>query len=352
MQGWTRRIALAIGLITGLGGGCDGGDPIDPPSADTWQIVHESVPGALLSVWGTSARDVWVVGADARDGTGPTVLHFDGEAWQRVMTGQTQGDLWWVFGFEGGPIYMGGTGGVILRHDPGSGPASAGFTPMQTPGVGTVFGIWGAAEDDVWAVGGESESEGGFAWRLRGSSASAWEPEPSVPADVSTGAAIWKIFGTSASDAWAVGSNGVSLHWDGAAFTPGDTGVGTSLFTVHAHDGRYAAVGGSASGFVVEHDGTGWQNATPDPAPMGLSGVTLGPDGLGLAVGLFGAVLVRGESGWQFEELGEAATRQNLHGSWIDDEGGLWAAGGQTLSPPYDDGILLHRGTPVPTGVP
>jgi hypothetical protein len=298
-------------------------------------------------VWGTSARDVWVVGADARDGTGPTVLHFDGDAWARVPTGQAQGDLWWVFGFPGGPVYMGGTGGVILRHHPDDGS----FTPMATPGIGTVFGIWGAAEGDVWAVGGESESAGGFAWRLRDPNG-AWEPEPSVPADVPLGAALWKIHGTSTSDAWAVGSNGVSLHWDGAAFSPGHTGVGTSLFTVHAHDGRYAAVGGSASGIVVEHDGTGWANVTPDPAPMGLSGVTLGPGGLGVAVGLFGAVLVRGESGWQLEELGEAATRQNLHGSWIDDDGGLWVAGGQTLSPPFDGGILLHRGTPVPTGAP
>jgi len=324
--------------------GCDGDEPIDEPVVDTWQIVHEDAPGALLSVWGTSARDVWVVGADARDGTGPTVLHFEGDAWQRVQTGQAQGDLWWVFGFPGGPVYMGGTGGMILRHEPGSDA----FTLMATPGTATIYGIWGAAEDELWAVGGESDSAGGFAWRLRGD---AWEPEPSVPADVAMGAAIWKIYGTAADEAWAVGSNGVALHWDGTAFSPGDTGVGTSLFTVHAYDGRYAAVGGSASGFIVEHDGTSWHNVTPaDSAPMGLSGVTLGPEGLGVAVGLFGAVYVRDEAGWAPAELEDAATRENLHGSWIDDEGGLWVAGGQTLAPPYDEGILLHRGTAVPMG--
>lgn len=325
--------------------GCDGDDPIDEPAVDTWQIVHEGVPGALLSVWGTSARDVWVVGADALDGTGPVVLHFDGDAWERVSTGLAQGDLWWVFGFPGGPVYMGGTGGTILRAQPESGS----FTVMPTPGLGTVFGIWGATPDDVWAVGGDSESAGGFAWRLRGE---AWEPEPSVPADVAADAAIWKIYGLATDDAWAVGSNGVSLRWDGTAFTRGDTGVGTSLFTVHAYDGRYAAVGGSASGFIVEFDGSAWSNATPDPAPMGLSGVTLGPGGSGVAVGLFGVVYVREGGGWQPEDLDDAATRQNLHGSWIDDEGGLWVAGGQTLSPPFNDGILLHRGTAVPMGVP
>lgn len=346
MEGWSSRLGLVIGLSIGLAVACDG-DGDDPVVDDTWQIVQAQVPGALLSVWGTSARDVWVVGADARDGTGPTVLHFDGDAWQRVHTGQTQGDLWWVFGFEGGPVYMGGDGGVILQHRPSDGS----FTLMDTPGTETVFGIWGASPDDVWAVGGASESAGGFAWRLRNGSG-AWAPEPSVPTDVATSSAIWKIYGRSARDAWAVGSNGVALRWDGTAFSPGDTGVGSSLFTVHEHDGRYVAVGGFASGFIVEHDGTAWTNVTPDdPAPMGLSGVTLGPGGLGVAVGLFGTVHVRDEElGWQPEDLGEATVRDNLHGSWIDDEGGLWAVGGQTLSPPFTDGILLHRGAPVPTG--
>lgn len=337
---WRGTIGAAILAVLG----CEPSDP--PPVVEAWEVVVEDVPGALLSVWGTSTSDVWVVGADAGDGTGPVVLHLDGDAWQRVPTGRTEGDLWWVFGFEGGPVYMGGDGGVILRHD----PADGSFATMTTPGTGTVFGIWGASPEDVWAVGGDSESAGGFAWRL--ASTGAWEPEPSVPDDVASSAALWKIHGTSTSEAWAVGSNGVALHWDGTAFARGDTGVGTSLFTVHAFEGRYAAVGGSASGLVVEHDGTQWSNVTPDPAPMGLSGVTLGPGGLGVAVGLFGVVYVRDPDGWHPEDLADASTRQNLHGTWIDDDGGLWVAGGQTLAPPFRDGVLLHRGAPAPKGAP
>lgn len=340
MQRSTSRLTLAFGLLVG----CDCGDDPPPVEEDEWAVVQEALPGALLSVWGTSAHDVWAVGADARDGSGPTVLHFDGDAWQRVSTGQAQGDLWWVFGFEGGPVYMGGAGGVILRQDEGS--ADGAFTLMDTPGTDTVFGIWGAAPDEVWAVGGASDSAGGFAWRLRSGT---WEPEPSVPAEVAADAAIWKIYGTSASDAWAVGSNGVALHWDGAAFTPGETGIGSSLFTVHAGGGRYAAVGGNASGFIVEHEGAQWVDVTPQPPPMGLSGVSLGDGDLGVAVGVLGAIYVRGASGWEPEDVG-FPVRQNLHGSWIDDEGGLWVAGGQTFAPPLTEGLLLHRGAPVPSG--
>ncbi len=309
----------------------------DPPPADTWEIVHKDLPGALLSVWGTSARDVWAVGGDTLDGAGPLVFHYDGATWERVATGETQGTLWWVFGFAGGPIYMGGEGGVIVRLQNGA------FTRMTTPGTDTVYGIWGASPDDVWAVGGASDSTGGFAWRLQGD---AWVPEPSLPADVPGKAAVWKIFGTAADDAWLVGSNGVALHWDGAALTPGDTGVGSSLFTVHARDGVWTAVGGLASGIIVEYDGAKWTNVTPDPAPMGLAGVTLGDDGTGIAVGGFGAVYTRSHDGWTPADLG-FSVGENLHGSWIDEEGGLWAVGGQTFSPPFDEGILIHRGASI-----
>jgi hypothetical protein len=329
------RTAGQFALIVSL---CLGACTDDPMAVDVdWQIVHRDLPGALLSVWGTRSTDVWAVGGDAQDGSGPMVIHFDGDAWARVPTGETQGNLWWVFGFAGGPMYMGGDGGVILRHEDGV------FTRMTTPGTDTVFGIWGANPDDVWAVGGASDSTGGFAWRLAGDT---WVPEPTLPADVASSAAIWKIFGTGPGDAWLVGSQGVALRWDGTTLTPGVTGVGSSLFTVHAHDGDYTAVGGLASGIIVEHDGAQWNNVTPDPPPMGLAGVTRGPEGFGVAVGSFGAVYTRSDAGWAPAELG-FTVGVNLHGSWIDERGGVWAVGGQTFSPPYNEGALIHRGASI-----
>lgn len=333
-----RRVAGAWLCAWALVGACEDEPDTDPVAA--WQLVQRDLPGALLSVWGTGADDVWAVGADARDGTGPTVLHFDGAAWTRVPTGLTSGDLWWVFGFEGGPIYMGGDGGVIVRRTGDT------FEVMDTPGTGTIFGLWGASPSAMWAVGGESDATGGFAWRLVGD---VWTAEASLPAEVPTTAAIWKLFGTAEDDVWLVGSSGVALHWDGTALVAGDTGVGSSLFTVHERDGLYVAVGGLASGIIVENDGAGWRNVTPDPPPPGLAGVTLGPDGSGIAVGFEGSVFIRSAAGWAPEDP-DLQVRQNLHGSWIDDQGGLWAVGGQTLTPPFNEGVLLHHGTEVPTG--
>ena len=317
---------------------CPGSEP--EPQDKTWEVVHRDLTGALLSVWGSSSTDVWAVGADALDGSGPTVIHYDGESWERMATGEAQGNLWWVFGFDEGPVYMGGEGGVILRYEGGE------FVKMATPSGETVFGIWGASADDVWAVGGASDSAGGFAWRLTGDGAS-WTPEPTLPVDVTSGAAVWKVFGTSRDDAWLVGSNGVALHWNGSALAQGETGIGTSLFTVHAADGRYAAVGGTASGILVEYEDGAWRNVTPeqDPPP-GLSGVVLGEDDFGVAVGSFGAVYTRSDEGWSREETGFNLP-WTVHGAWIDEKSCIWAVGGQVLSPPFRSGLLLHRGAPI-----
>jgi hypothetical protein len=329
-----RRLSLALVLALVA---CSGDEPA---SEERWQVVQRGLPGALLSVWGTSSEDVWAVGADARDGSGPTVLHFDGATWSRIETGEAAGDLWWVFGFDGGPIFMGGAGGMILRYEGGS------FTRMSTPGTETVFGLWGADPSDMWAVGGASDSTGGFAWRLDGET---WIEEASLPADVPTDAAVWKIYGERSDDAWLVGSNGVALHWDGAQLRRADTGVGSSLFTVHARDGRYAAVGGAATGIIVEREGDSWNNVTPEPPPSGLAGVTLGADGTGVAVGSYGALYTRTKAGWGPAEI-DITIAENLHGSWIDDDGGLWVVGGQTFTQPLTQGVLVHWGAEIANG--
>lgn len=340
MAAWHHHAMLRFALVASiLLCGCPE-DP--PPPSGTWQMIYRDLPGALLSVWGTSSTDVYAVGADARDGSGPLVLHFDGADWTRLPTGQTSGTLWWVFGFEGGPIYMGGDGGVILRYEGGT------FTRMTTPSTTTIFGIWGASPTGVWAVGGASDATGGVAWRLMGD---AWVPEPTLPADVPTRAALWKVFGTSAGDAWFVGSNGVALHWDGTAFSFGETGVGSSLFTVHSNGTRFAAVGGLANGIIVEYDGSTWTNVSPGTSAPSLAGVVLGEGESGVAVGAYTAVYLRDGSGWHEQDLGpDFYLNESLHGVWLDETGGIWIAGGQTFATPLVDGLLIHWGESVPEG--
>lgn len=342
----SRLVALSLLFVVACGS-----DGPDEPALPAWQVVHDELPGALLSVWGSSADDVWAVGADAGDGAGPMVLHLEGGRWSRLQTGQS-GDLWWVHGFAGGPLFIGGGGGTILRYDPGG--TGSGFTRMTTPSsTGVVFGVWGSSPDQMWAVGGEAGgASGAFAWRLDGET---WIAAPDFPSEVTANDALWKVFGRGPDDVWMVGTDGTMLHWDGTTLSRGFAGIAESLFTVHGNSQRFAAVGGFGTGLLLEHPVSApasepWVNMSPSGASS-IIGVCLTDDG-GHAVGEFGYVAERSTSGWATEQTDFDAVfgSRSLHSVWIDPTGGVWAAGGQVRVPPLLEGILVHRGEAVPTG--
>jgi hypothetical protein len=337
-----RKLFCLIAVFAGASLGC--GSDEEAPSA-RWEPVFTELPGALLSVWGTGPSDVWAAGAVAAPGGGPTVLHFDGNTWSQPEV-EASANLWWVYGFAGGPVYFAGEGGTILRRD-----TSGEFVRMTTPGQGAVFGIWGVSPDDLWAVGGEpGGANGAFAWRLVGDE---WVAAPGVPAELTARAALWKVYGRSSSDVWLVGTDGNVLHWDGDTLSASTTGLMESLFTVHANSERFVAVGGFGTGLILEREAgaDSWSNASPQGAPS-LIGVCV-TESTGYAVGEFGAVYVRDANGWREDadgaELG--LDLESLHSVWIDSEGGVWAVGGKIRTPPFVGGVMLHKGQTVPAGV-
>ncbi|MDP2313889.1 MAG: hypothetical protein Q8P41_13360 [Pseudomonadota bacterium] len=300
--------------------------------AAAWTIVAEDQPAAFLSVWGSSAEDVWVVGADA--GSGPAVLHYDGAAWTSADTG-TSGDLWWVTSAGGDAVWMGGADGRVLQYSRASGTA---VEHVLDPVI-TVFGVWGAADDDVWAVGGDigASSDASQVWHWDGA---AWT-RADLPADAAAALAIYKVWGRSATDVWAVGTGGTGLHWDGTAWSPVVTGTTRNLFTVHGTDVAVWAVGGFGTGTILTSSGGAWTDETPDLAPQ-LNGVNAsGP--APVAVGTQGAVYVRGDDGWAPDPRGPV-TAHDLHGVWGDPDGGIWTVGGKLSSFPLDKGVVAYGG--------
>lgn len=318
-------IAITIAMTVALAAtGCPG-----PEDDAPYRVVIEDLPAGLLSVWGTSASDVWTVGADPGDG--PYVLHWDGSAWERRATGQS-GDLWWVHGVPGGPVFLGGEGGMILRWD------GSALTRMETPSDSPiVFGIWGSGPDDVFAVGGLGRLAG-FVWRYDGT---AWT-ELELPEGFG-GQSLFKVWGTGPGDAWIVGTDGALLRWDGSALAMESSGTTRTLFTVHAlPDGTVAAVGGAGTGVLVQRGADGvWHDLAPELVPQ-LSGVFLTPEG-GRAVGINGTFVRREGAAWVVEETG-LGLAETLHSVWIDPDGGVWAAGGQVLAEPLVRGVVVYQG--------
>ncbi len=310
-------------------------------AAPAWRVVIEHQPSGLLSVAGTSARDVWVCGSDAGDG--PAVLHWDGDRWSRMATG-SRGDLWWVHAFGPGSALFGGAQGRLLSYANGT------FSPQTTPGARTVYGVWGTSPADAWAVGGNPDDRTGFVWRNVGG---AWS-NVELPGGLASKVAFYKVFGFAADDVYLVGTGGTLLHFDGNDFTalntnPAWTTSEKPLFTAHGAAGRVAAVGGFAGGMLLEYDAGTLADTSPRGL-MGLSGVFLTGRTTGWAVGQKLTVLARSDAGWGRVDTGLVRS-EDLHAVWADPEGGVWAVGGDIQSLPMSDGLLLHHGTKEPRGL-
>jgi hypothetical protein len=327
---WRLLVCL---LIAACGGGdddgADGGDA-------AWQVVFENEASALLSVWGSSEADVWVVGGDAGDDLGPAVLHYDGTAWTRIDTGERGVDLWWVYGFEDGPVFMSGSAGTILRYQDGE------FEKLETPGASIVFGMWGAAVDDLWAVGGNLGGGSGFAWRFDGT---AWT-DTELPGDFTEVDTVWKVAGVGADEVWMSATAGKTLHWNGTSLDSEIVeGTNASLTSISGNDERFVAVGGEFDGEIYEHAGEGWSSTLERGDSELLTGVAVSDDDA-YAVGRFGTILRREADGWS-EEEGGPLTQENLHAAWIDPAGGVWVVGGEFDLRPTTSGVLLHKGDPI-----
>lgn len=340
----TRKTLLFVSLM--LATGCGGSDPSGPKAdggkADDgapWSLVLDHLDGALMSVTGTSAKDVWAVGADTRDGNGALVLHFDGMSWRRKQTG-IAADLWWAHVFGPDSVMMGGSKGTIVRYD------GQGFTRMTTPRMGLVFGVWGASESDVWAVGGEPDAEPGFLWHFDGST---WSDMSAMLPDSVQGTPLFKVWGHSASDVWIVGLDGVAVHWNGSVLEAGATGTKERLFTLHGPPSgkpSFVAVGGDASAVLIQNDGTTWHILKPNPSPAQLFGVFMQSEKLGYAVGSEAIVLGYDGSAWKLLKT-PFELANPLHSVWVDPGGGVWAVGGDVLGSPAVDGMLVHRGKAI-----
>jgi hypothetical protein len=311
---------------------CSDDETAPPPdSGPAWQLALSELDGALISLWGSSATDVYAVGGDP--GSGPMVVHYDGTRFEKLDSGAS-GDLWWVHGFAGGPVFMGGSDGLILRLEGGS------FTQMTTPSdTGIVFGIWGPSPDDLWAVGGAGQTpSGGFVWRYDGT---AWSEEPTAPSDLADTATVFKVWGRSATDVWMVGTGGLTLHHDGTTTDAIPSGTTRTLFTVHGNAEETFAVGGFSTGTILEHTGGAWADVTPAGAPQ-MTGVSNGA-GKTYAAGVFGAVMRRDPGGWIVEDT-KLALSDDFHGAFVDPDGGVWAVGGQVAAFPLIRGMLIYKG--------
>lgn len=103
--------------------------------------TQEPQPGNdyYYGIWGSSARDVWMVGSGV-------ARHWNGTEWSDVRVG-TQNILRAIWGVAANDIWAVGDNGTIVHYD------GARWTAIPSGTTQTLRAVWGSSASDVWAVG-------------------------------------------------------------------------------------------------------------------------------------------------------------------------------------------------------
>ena len=316
--GWSMLVGLALTAC-------------QPPVPEFVPVADH--PGAALMGVAGGADGVWMVGAQPGVTDEPVVLRATEEVGVVPVANGQLHDLWWVHTFDDGTALLGGGGATLLRWD------GSDLVRMPTPGFAlqTVYGIWGAAPDDVWAVGGFA-GRAGFAWHYDGNS---WT-EADLPIDLPRSIdgeipALFKVWGRSSSDVWIVGGAGAILHWDGEGFSVVPSGTTEQLFTVHGNEDDVFVVGGGNQGVLLRGGLEGFVDETPQGAPL-LQALSVHERTV-WAAGADGYAVRRVRNrDWELVDLGFEAPPASVHALWVDEDE-VWAVGGGVLTPALDEGV-------------
>jgi hypothetical protein len=187
-----------------------------------WSAMSKPGPAALNTlyddVWGSSGTDVFAVGIYWDTDPNAIIAHYDGTKWSmmtvpmslsrwlRGVSGTSSHDVWTVGFVDYSHCFPPDPcdGESVAWHYDGSRwtEASAGL------GGSSLEGVWSHSPSDVFAVG--SGLGGGVVVHYDGHT---WSPMVVPPV-----IGLWDVWGTSASDVYAVGDDAI-LHYDGKSWT-------------------------------------------------------------------------------------------------------------------------------------
>jgi hypothetical protein len=223
-------------------------------------------------------------------------------------------------------VWLVGEQGAALHWD------GAQLTTTTTPTTDTLYGVWGAAANDVWAVGGQP---GGVSATVLHWDGSAWSK---VDPGLTFTGAYFKVWGASANCVYLVGESATIARFDGMKWSPMQSGApaNQTLLTVtgRACDDAWV-VGGFGDGIALHYDGASW--SPPDGLDVsqssGLAGVAVDAAGDVVMVGSAGAKFRR-PAGGAWADDSRQPPGDDFHGAWIDAPDDAWAVGGNYIAPP------------------
>lgn len=281
-----------------------GDGPAQQAGVLSWKKLTSGTTKELRAIWGTSASDVFFVGADG------TILRYDGTQVSAMTSGVTD-SLKGVWGSANNDVYAVGFLGLLLHYD------STSWKKITSPVTSSLASIWGSGADNIIAVGS------GKSIRYDGST---WKETPTGISSYLNG-----VFVNSKQSALAVGANGEAAHFNGSTWTALTTKSNTNLNGVWGNGTRYYAAGFMfPSGEVLEIDGT-----TVKTISQGNPGRLYGIGGHG------DAVYVVGSAGTVLRYEGGTWASESPAGLQSDIDA-VWAAGPKDVFIAGADGVIYH----------
>lgn len=221
-------------------------------ATDVWAVgkagvaLHRLVEGnGSWELLALPSRDT--MNAVTQNSDGVLAVGAQGKIWRRALTGSSwislqfrMENFYCAFG-RGPELWIAGEpGGVnmttIWRADNSVG---MGWTAQTTPTAAPVRGLWGGADDGLWAAGD------GMILRLDAGAAT-WNTSLSM-----AGATLLAI-GGSASEVWAAGNGGLILQWSGTSWATVSSGTSNSLRGLWSSGPTELVVVGSG-GTILRH---------------------------------------------------------------------------------------------------
>jgi hypothetical protein len=291
-------------------------------AAGAWCVDHLFSSGEVSTVvnngvWSSGPTDTWVVGNQGTQPapgmfiSSPFAFHWDGCAWTRAPLPGTQAsglnDVW---GAAPNDVWAVGDGGLAFHFDGTS------WTQTSLGTTANLVAVSGTGGHDVWVVGQSG------AFHFNGAT---WTN--TLPGGV--GGDVWAV---APNDVWATNDSSNVMHWAGAGWTTVDTGSAFpafGLFGIWADASQVWAVGEGSQIFHFAQ--SVWtQVQPPGGSAEGLTNVMAE----GQDVFAVRQQVARSTAGGPFVSDGTVPQGVNYPGVWLTPTQ-VWISG--------DNALVLHE---------
>ena len=290
----------------------------DTAEPEAWKIVGDTLGDAvLLGAW-SSEEELLIVGGDlGTESPHGDLLRVTGDA-ACVEEALTEHPLWWIHGLSAEDWWAVGEAGTVLHWD-------GVYTRLDIPTSATLYGVFAAAEDSVWAVGGHSDTETGEIWHWDGE----WTLiQGEIPGQTFK---VWQDWIVGDGQAWRITGETVSA-------VPTDA----RLVTVRGRSSEDVyAVGGQGNPTVLHYEGADWEELSVQKLNGPVSGVWTAPGETVWVTGNYGVMAQLSEDGWEIPSF--PLTSQHFHAVWQWD-GAMWFVGGNLFERGQNHGTLACHG--------